>query len=125
MSVSIKKIPGVRSVNVNLNSGLVSIQLAPGNRVRIGQIRKSILNDGFTPKDAKVVVAGELVSRNGKLQFRVAGTNDAFPVAVTPHASWAKDLGHQLTINGLLSAGSGESGALQVTSIAAASAGKK
>jgi copper chaperone CopZ len=104
VSVAIKKIPGVQSVNVSLNKGLVSITLAPGNTVKMEQIRKAILDDAFTPKGAKVVAAGELVSQDEKLLFKVAGTNETFPVASTPHQSWQKDVGHDLTINGLISA---------------------
>ena len=117
MSVSIKKIAGVESVNVSLKSGLVSIKLAPGNTVRMEQIRKAILDDAFMPKGAKVVATGKLVSQNGKLQFEVAGTNETFPVVSTPHASRQKDVSRKLTINGLISAGSGGSGSLQITAI--------
>jgi len=106
-------------VNVSLKNGLVSIKLAPGNTVRIEQIRKAILDDAFTPKEARVVVVGELISQSGDLQFKVARTNETFPVLSAPHTSWRKEVGRELTVNGLIAApGKGaEGGTLQITSV--------
>lgn len=95
MSVSIGKIAGVESVHVFLNKGLVDIKLKPGNTVTLGAIRKAIENDAFTPKDARVVVAGELVPQSGKRQFKVTGTNETFPLASTPHKSWQTQVGQK------------------------------
>jgi len=119
VSVSIKRIPGVQSVNVSLNKGLVSIALVPGNTVRMEHIRKVILDDAFTPKDANVVAVGKLVSEKGKTQFVVAGTNETFPVASSPHPSWQKDGGRDVTVDGLLAAPAKgtEGGELQITSV--------
>ena len=127
MSVAIKKIPGVENVNVSLNKGLVSIALAAGNTVKMEQIRKAILDDAFQPKDAKVTAIGELLAQNGKLMFRVAGTNETFPVASTPHPSWQKDLGRELTINGVISAPAtgAPGGTLQMVSTSALPPTKK
>ena len=113
MSVSIQKIPGVESVNVGINRGLVTVTLKPGNTVTMEQIRKAILNDAFTPKEAHIVAVGQLVSQNGKLQFRVAGTNETFPVASTPQQSWQPQVSQTVTVNGLISA----SGTLLITSV--------
>ncbi len=126
MSVSIQKIPGVESVSVSLNRGLVRVKLKPGNTVKIEQIRKAILDDAFTPKDAQVVVIGQLASQGGKLQFKVAGTNEIFPVLSTPHKLWRNEMGHRLTLNGLISAptGSNKSGTLQVIGVSGSSAAK-
>ena len=121
MSVSIKKIAGVESVNVSLKNGLVSIKLAPGNTVRMEQIRKAILDDAFTLKDAKVVAVGELVPQSGKLEFMVTGTNETFPVASTQHQPWQKYVGRDVMVNGLLAAPAKgtKGGTLQITSVSA------
>lgn len=126
MSVSIKKIPGVKSVNVSLKQGLVSIALTPGNTVTMAQIRKAIRDDAFTPKEAHVTVEGDLARENGKLQFKVAGTNETFPIASTPHQSWQKFVGHEVTIDGLLAAPAkgAEGGSLQIISATPVSAVK-
>jgi copper chaperone CopZ len=119
VSVAVKKIPGVESVNVSLNKGLVSIKLVPGNGVRLAQIRKAILNDAFTPKNANVVAVGRLVSQGGKLRLVVEGTNETFPMASTQHQSWQKYIGREVTVKGLLAAPvkGAEGGALQLTSV--------
>lgn len=127
MSVAVKKIPGVESVNVSLNKGLVSITLVPGNAVRLDQIRKAILNEAFTPKDANVVAVGRLVSESGKLRFAVEGTNETFAVASTQHQSWQEYIGREVTVKGLLAAPvkGTEGGALQLTSVSAVPQTKK
>lgn len=125
MSVSIGKIAGVESVHVFLNKGLVDIKLKPGNTVKIDQIRKAIENDAFTPKAARVVAVGQIISQGGKLQFKLAGTNETFPIAHTPHKSWQSQTGHAVTVNGLISAASGESGTLQITSVSGSSPAMK
>lgn len=113
MSVSIGKIAGVESVHVFLNKGLVDIKLKPGNTVRIEQIRKAIENDAFTPKDARVVAVGQIISQGGKLQFKLARTNETFPLSRTPHKSWQSQVGRELTVDGLIST----IGTLQITSV--------
>jgi hypothetical protein len=127
VSVAVKKIPGVETVNVSLNQGLVSIKLVPGNKVRMDQIRKAILDDAFTPKNANIVAIGKLVSEEGKLQFKVAVTNESFPVASTAHQSWQKYVGRNVTVDGLLAAPAkgAEGGALQIISFSVASAAAK
>ena len=113
-------------MDVSLKQGLVSIKLVPGNTVRMEQIRKAILDDAFTPKDARVVAIGELVDQDRGLLFRVAGTNETFPLAPTPHAPLQKEVGRNLTVNGLISspAKRGDSGTLQITSASGESPGK-
>lgn len=127
MSVSIQKIPGVESVNVNINRGLVTLTLKPENTVTMEQIRKAILDDAFTPKDARVVVVGELASKNGNLEFKVAESNDIFSVAATRQDSWQQKIGHELTVNGLISAPAkrGDLGTLQIASVSQQSATQK
>ena len=60
VSVAVKKIDGVESVEVTLNRGHAEIKLKPGNRVRIEQIWEAVRKQGLTPKEARVVVRGRL-----------------------------------------------------------------
>ena len=80
MSVSIKKIEGVESVNVSLNQGSANIRLQPANTVRIEQILRAVTNNGFTPKEAKISAVGTVLSTEAKLKFQIAGTNQSFDV---------------------------------------------
>ncbi|HVB57154.1 MAG TPA: heavy metal-associated domain-containing protein [Candidatus Acidoferrales bacterium] len=124
MSVSIKKIPGVESVNVSLKHGLVSITLKPGNTVTLTQVRKAIKDDAFAPKEARVVGVGELAAADGRLRFKVAGTNEVFPVESTPHALWRKQTGKSLLVNGIISdpTNRSDTGILQITGTSEAGA---
>lgn len=119
MSVAVKKIPGVESAKVSLNAGLVSIQLRPGNSVSLAQTRKAITDQGFTPKDARVTAVGDLVSANGKLELKVTGSSDVYQVAAAPHASWSKQAGKQVTVNGLVPVPEAKKGAetIQITGV--------
>ena len=104
-------------MNVSLKQGLVSITLKPGNTVTLAQVRKAIKDDAFKPQEARVNAVGELMPSNGKLEFRITGTNEVFPVESTPHASWQKQSGKPLLVNGLISepANRADLGTLQIT----------
>lgn len=80
--VSMKGIPGVQDVNVDLNTGLVSIQLAPGNRAAMREFNEAVEKNGFTHKDAQVVVRGQISGSAGAPVLTVTGTNDHY--ALTP-----------------------------------------
>lgn len=114
-------------MNVSLKQGLVSIALMHGNTITLQQVRKAIEDDAFKPKDARVVVLGELTTTNGKLEFKVSGTTETFPVSSTAHAQWNKKTGQQLSVTGLISTpanGSG-SGTLEITQASTPSGGNK
>lgn len=127
MSVSIKKIAGVESVDVSLKQGLTSIRLKPGNTVGLDQVRKAIQADAFSPREARITAVGELSSSNGKTVFKVAGTGEAFPVEHTPHASWEKEFRRAVEVRGLISAPSNrtELGTLQITEVSEEPRGTK
>lgn len=116
MSVAVKKIEGVESAKVSLNEGRASIVLRPGNSVRLEQIRKVVNDQGFTPKEARVKAVGGLTMTNGRLQFKVSGSKEVFPVMETPHAPWRKEAGENVLVNGIIAAPRDEKelGVLQV-----------
>lgn len=97
-------------MNVSLKTGLVSITLKPGNTATLQQVRTAIADDAFTPKDARVVVLGELTTANGRLEFKVSGTKEIFPVSSTAHAQLDKKVGQQLSATGLVSAPASRNG---------------
>jgi hypothetical protein len=76
--VAFKSINGVDSVDVSLNKGLATVTLKPGNNVTMEQLQHAITKNGFTTKQSSVVVIGTLLSDNGKLTLRVAGSNEPF-----------------------------------------------
>ncbi len=76
--VSMKGIQGVSLVDVDLNTGLVSIKLSPRNSATMRQFNEAVEKNGFTHKDATVVVRGELSGSAQAPFLDVTGTNDRY-----------------------------------------------
>src|SRR5580698_1527993 len=101
--VSMKGIEGVNSVDVDLNTGLVTIKLNPGNGATMRQFNEAVEKNGFTHKDAYVVARGKLTGTATAPILQIDGTMDQF--ALTP-ASGGVDvaslLGKTVTVAGVL-----------------------
>jgi copper chaperone CopZ len=101
--VSMKGIPGVNTVDVDLNTGLVTIKLTPGNSASMRQFNEAVEKNGFTHKDAEIVVRGKLTGTANAPVLEVSGTQDRY--ALSPAAS-GKDLaaliGKTVTVTGVL-----------------------
>jgi copper chaperone CopZ len=107
VSVALKKVVGVESVEVSLNKGLATVKLKPGNTVSVPQVWELIHNKGYTPKTTTVSVRGELVSVQGRLQLKISGTKDTLPLVADPNNSQAyteavSKTGQTVTIQGLM-----------------------
>lgn len=76
--VSMKGIQGVSSVEVDLNTGLVTIKLAGGNSAAMRQFNEAVEKNGFTHKDATVVVRGMLSGTAQAPVLEVSGTKDRY-----------------------------------------------
>lgn len=83
--VSMKGIQGVNTVDVDLNTGLVTIKLAPGNNAAMRQFNEAVEKNGFTHKDANIVVKGKLTGTASAPILEVAGTQDHY--ALVPAAA--------------------------------------
>jgi len=68
--VSMKGIQGGNTVNVDLNTGLVSIKLTPGNSAAMRQFNEAVEKNGFTQKDASIIVRGQLSGSSPLFCFR-------------------------------------------------------
>jgi copper chaperone CopZ len=66
VSVAIKKLDGVESVDVSLEKATADIHLKPGNAITLPQLRRIIRQSGYPTKDAHVDARGTFVDRNGK-----------------------------------------------------------
>jgi len=66
VSVAIKKLDGVESVDVSLEKATADVRLGPGNTITLPQLRRIIRQSGYPTKDAHVEARGTLVERNGK-----------------------------------------------------------
>ena len=76
-----RKVDGVESVDVSLERASAAINLRPGNRVTLAQLRQIIKNNGFSAKEATVTVAGTLTERGGKPALTVTGTDVVWWIA--------------------------------------------
>jgi len=101
--VSMKGIRGVDKVNVDLNTGLVSIQLTPGNNATMQQFNAAVEKNGFTHKDAKVVAVGKLGGTPAAPYFEVSGTADRYAISSSGQPTDIAGLsGKTVTVSGSL-----------------------
>jgi copper chaperone CopZ len=101
--VSMKGIEGVNGVDVDLNTGLVTVKLNPGNRATMRQFNEAVEKNGFTHKDAHIVARGKLTGTASAPVLQIDGTADQF--ALTPAAGGVdlvSLLGKTVTIAGVL-----------------------
>jgi cation transport ATPase len=101
--VSMKGIQGVDTVDVDLNTGLVAIKLAPGNSASMRQFNQAVEKNGFTHKDANIVAKGKLSGTPTAPFLEVAGTSDRYalsPAART--ADIAALVGKTVTVTGVV-----------------------
>lgn len=102
--VSMKGIPGVNTVNVDLNTGLVTVTLAPGNTAGMRLFQDAIKKNGFTYKGATVVARGTLTGPANAPVLAVTGTSDRYALKPGPQSSDLTALiGKTVEIDGLLS----------------------
>jgi copper chaperone CopZ len=66
VSVAVKKLDGVESVEVSLAKAAADIRLEPGNAVTLAQLRRVIRQAGYPTRDATIEARGVIVDRNGK-----------------------------------------------------------
>jgi copper chaperone CopZ len=101
--VSMKGIQGVNTVDVDLNTGLVTIKLTPGNSAAMRQFNQAVEKNGFIHKDAVVVARGRLTGTASAPFFEVAGTQDRFALIPTAtNVDVAALLDKTVTITGVL-----------------------
>jgi copper chaperone CopZ len=74
MSASIHRMAGVRSVEVSLKTGILGIELIPGNAVKMSDLRNRVRENGFRPMEATVTAIGRF---NGS-KFEVLGTGESY-----------------------------------------------
>jgi copper chaperone CopZ len=101
--VSMKGIQGVNTVDVDLNTGLVTIKLLAGNTAAMRQFNQAVEKNGFTHKDAQIVVRGQLSGSATAPILDVAGTTDRY--ALTPFATGtdlSALLGKSVVVDGIV-----------------------
>ena len=101
--VSMKGIQGVNTVDVDLNTGLVSIKLAPGNSAAMRQFNEAVEKNGFTHKDATIIVRGQLSGSSQAPFLDVTGTKDRYALSpLSTGTDISALLGKTVVVNGTL-----------------------
>jgi copper chaperone CopZ len=101
--VSMKGIQGVDTVDVDLNTGLVSIKLTPGNSAAMRQFNEAVEKNGFTHRDAQVIVRGQLSGSASAPFLDVAGTKDRYALApLAVETDLSPLLGKTVVIDGVV-----------------------
>jgi copper chaperone CopZ len=100
---ALKKFPGVESVEVSLNNGLATVKLKPGNTARPQDLWQAVRKNGFTPKETRVLVRGE-VTNAGQPQLKVTGTDQMLVLKAEPKLldEARRHIGKTVTMEGAL-----------------------
>jgi len=69
VSVALKKLDGVESVDVSLEKASADIRLRADNRVTLDRIRGVIRDSGYPTRDAEITARGRIVEQGGKPMF--------------------------------------------------------
>lgn len=85
MPARVKRLRGVETAVVDAGMGVLTVTLAPANRVRLEQIRDFIEQDGTKAISARVEVRGEALNDGGKTTLK-PGTIE--PLLVQGGGEW-------------------------------------
>jgi copper chaperone CopZ len=109
VSVALKKVAGVESVDVSLNKGLATVKLKEGNKATVLQLWQLIYEKGYTPKTTVVTVRG-LIKASEPLQLKIPETNETLilipdPQNTATYAEVHKKSGQTAIIQGVMTPG--------------------
>jgi copper chaperone CopZ len=65
VSVALKKVNGVETVEMSLEEASAVITLKEGNAVSLPELRRVIRNSGYPTKDAQITARAKIVDRGG------------------------------------------------------------
>jgi copper chaperone CopZ len=71
MEKGLKKLEGVKRVKVSLNKGNAILEFKTDSKLALADIRSTVRDGGFTPKEAKVKVSGTLKLEGDELRLKV------------------------------------------------------
>ena len=77
VAASVERLPGVKSVDVDVKTGMVDIVLVPGNTFKLSELRKRIRENGFRPMEGTVTALGEFTKSSS---FEVVGSGESYDI---------------------------------------------
>jgi copper chaperone CopZ len=66
----LKKMDGLQNVRVSLNDGKAYLELSENNSLSLRQIQEEVKKNGFSAKNAEVVIEGKLMNKNGGFELQ-------------------------------------------------------
>ena len=81
LEAKLKRLRGVKTVEVKPEKNLIALELLDGNTVRIDRIRDDIKGVGFTPRDANILARGRASKDQGIWTFILEGNNQRFALS--------------------------------------------
>jgi copper chaperone CopZ len=79
MAKAFEKMRGVKHVEVSMNDGTVTLDLADQNRVTLEQVWDTVKRIGFTPGDTRVTVRGTVKGNSLTVNDRTIGIEGNAP----------------------------------------------
>lgn len=67
----LKKMDGIEKVRVSLNDGKAYLDLTANNSLSLKQIQEEVKQNGFSARNAEVVLEGQLIKEDNALKIRV------------------------------------------------------
>ena len=98
--VAIERLDGVESVEMSLNEGRAAIRLAAENGVALSAIRRTVEQQGFTPREAIVEAAVRVFVQHGRLRLQVPGADEIYDVSSSGESGLETEIGSVVLITG-------------------------
>ena len=70
---ALKKFAEVQKAEVSLNRGIASMDMKPGNKIKVTDLWNVVTRNGFTTKETKVVLRGQILPGGKQIQIPESG----------------------------------------------------
>ncbi len=77
---NLSRVPGVESARAWLDRSLAEVTLKKGTRLDIEKLARAVKDGGLTLEDIQITVNGKLIEQEGKLAFKVGGSDHLIPL---------------------------------------------
>ena len=77
---NLSRVPGVESARAWLDRGVADVTLKKGTRLDIQRLARAVKDGGLTLEDIQITVNGKLIEQEGKLAFKVGGSDHLIPL---------------------------------------------
>lgn len=101
-----KRMDGIKSAVLDLNKGEASLTFTDQHTTSLQQIQKSIIDGGFSPKEARIKVRGTLQQTENEWQL-VTESGDLFLLEETDTNLLASNGGQTITVEGTVAENDG------------------